>query len=736
MRQCQSWDESLLSPGESGPRTGAWIHSVHAEDRAQACVSGEGDWVCWIGSGPRADRDRAIVPRQQPTHSAPAGQRDDARERRGLRSDMCGIAGILGEVSADNRRALIRMTDAIAHRGPDGAGFWTSSADRDGHGCMLGHRRLAILDLSHAADQPMTDRIAQRTHTVVFNGEIYNFKDLRRDLQSRGHSFASTGDTTVLLRLMATEGPDAVRRLRGMFAFAVWDDDARRLVLARDPLGIKPLYGCRNPDPEGAWSFMFSSEVRSILASGLLWRPRLDRRALASVVWNGFVVGPATAVEGVESLNPGEVRVVASRGAVTCRERYWRMPSAGTTNETREADLGEALAESVKLHLTSDVPVGVFLSGGIDSSAVVHLAQQTSDTPVHTFTLGFEEREYDEGVFASRIARAIGTRHHEVVLTEQRFAADLDKAVDTLDQPSFDGLNSYFIAKAVRDAGIKVALVGTGGDELFGGYSSFRDLPALLRWHRRSHAVPAPLKLLGARLASALLSRAHGSSMPPQTRWAKLPAIVNAGGRLIDLYQLAYALFLPDFQRDLLLDHDPVLMRSGITKELTETLGDEIAGHSPLAAISVLEQRMFLGERLLRDSDAASMGVSIETRLPLVDSVLANVASRLTDRERYAPLGRKMLLRRVGLAGLDPALFDRPKSGFVLPFDRWIRRSLGNTMDATMRDAALARAVGLNGDAVRRLWLAFQNGARGLYWSRIWALYMLIRWCHRHRVLA
>jgi asparagine synthase (glutamine-hydrolysing) len=649
---------------------------------------------------------------------------------------MCGIAGIVGEVSASNRLALTRMTDAIAHRGPDGVGFWTSPADRDGHGCLLGHRRLSIIDLSRAADQPMTDRIGQRTHTVVFNGEIYNFKDLRCDLESRGHSFASTGDTAVLLRLMATDGPEAVRKLRGMFAFAVWDDDARRLVLGRDPLGVKPLYTCRNPDLRGGWSFMFSSEVRSILASGLLGRPRLDRRALASVVWNGFVVGPGTAVDGVESVNPGELRVISSRGGVSRRQRYWRMPLGSIANETAEADLGATVAESVKLHLISDVPVGVFLSGGVDSSAVVHLAQQASDTPVHTFTLGFEEREYDEGPFASRIAKAIGTRHHEVMLTEQRFAADLDAAVESLDQPTFDGLNSYFIAKAVRDAGVKVALVGTGGDELFGGYSSFRALPALLNWHRRSHAVPARLKVLAARLASAVLSGSNRSSTPPQTRWAKLPALVGAGGSLIDLYQLAYALFLPDFQRELLLDHDRIQMRAGITTELTESLGREIAGHSPLSAVSVLEQRLFLGERLLRDTDAASMAVSIETRLPLVDSVVADVAGRLPDRQRYAPLGRKMLLRRVGLTGLDPGLFSRPKTGFVLPFDRWIRQSLGKAIGATMRDATLVRAVGLNSDAVARLWTSFQNGAPGLYWSRIWALYILIRWCHRHRVLA
>ena len=649
---------------------------------------------------------------------------------------MCGIAGIIGELTDRNRVALRDMTDAIAHRGPDSAGFWTSPVDERGHGCLLGHRRLSIIDLSQAADQPMTDRPGGRAHTLVFNGEIYNFKTLRRDLDVSGAPLQSTGDTAVMLRLLATEGPDAVQKLRGMFAFASWDHEARQLVLARDPLGIKPLYVCRNPDPDGAWSLLFSSEVRSILASGLIGRPRLDRRALASVLWNGFVVGPATAVKGIESLAPGELRIVSSRGRTVRREQYWHMPR-GEHNDRVQVDLRETLAESVKLHLISDVPLGIFLSGGIDSSAVANLAQKTSESPVHTFTLCFEEAQFNEGEYARQIAKAIGTCHQEIMLTEQQFAADVDKAVDTLDQPTFDGLNSYYISHAVRQAGLTVALVGTGGDELFGGYPSFRTLPAMLRWARRSRFVPEGAKVAAAKLASRLLAGPRGADTPPQTRWAKLPDMARAGEDLIGLYQLVYALFLPEFQGRLLVDReDAEEMHSGLTAEMTERLGAEIAGRSPVSAVSVLEQRLFLGERLLRDVDAASMAVSLETRLPLVDSVVADAVSRLPDEERFAPAGRKAILRRSGLAGLDPALFERPKTGFVLPFDRWIRRSLGKAMDDTMRDASLARAVGLNGETVTHLWSAFQNGAPGLYWSRVWALYILIRWCHRHNVMA
>ena len=351
---------------------------------------------------------------------------------------MCGIAGILGNINGRNRTALQRMTDALAHRGPDGAGIWESSPDHDGAGCMLGHRRLSIIDLSTAGDQPMTDGTGGRDRTIVFNGEIYNFKDLRCDLEQSGETFQSSGDTAVMLRLLALRGTDAVAMLRGMFAFALWDDHSRQLLLARDPLGIKPLYICRNPDPHGEWSLMFSSEVRSILAAGLMERPRLDRRAVRSVLWNGFVAGPVTAVEGVELLGAGEWRAIDSPGTVR-RATYWSIPRFEDGPSVDEAGLRHVVEDSVARHLIADVPVGIFLSGGIDSSAVAALAQRASTTPVHTFTLGFDEQEFNEGEIARTIAHAIGTDHHEIRLTEADFTSALDTAVDTLDQPTFDG---------------------------------------------------------------------------------------------------------------------------------------------------------------------------------------------------------------------------------------------------------------------------------------------------------
>jgi asparagine synthase (glutamine-hydrolysing) len=646
---------------------------------------------------------------------------------------MCGIAGILGRIGDTNRDALRRMGDAMVHRGPDAHGTWESPPDSAGRGALLAHRRLSIIDLSPAGAQPMLD--PETGHVVVYNGEIYNYQAVRAELVAEGQRFASTGDTAVMLRAVGIRGRGAVASLRGMFAFATWDPARRELLLARDPLGIKPLYVAKNPDRDGEWSLAFASEVRALLASGLLGTPRLDPQAAASVVWNGFVVGPETVVAGIESLSPGELRLFDAAGAETLAEEYWAMPAPGRGPPVGEAELTHALEECLRLHLLSDVPLGIFLSSGIDSSAVANLAQRAAPGGVRTFTLAFEEKELDEGPWARKIARAIGTQHQEVVLSEQTFVAGLEAAMDSLDQPTFDGLNSYFMARAVREAGFTVALVGTGGDELFGGYTSFRDLPALAAWSKRARRIPRGLLVGLAKRAVAALQPARGG-FARQTRWAKLPDMIAQGDDLLALYQLAYALFLPSTQRELVGDSAARTLTDGLPAKMRARVAKETRGRSPLTAISVMEQRLFLGERLLRDNDAASMAASIEMRLPLVDQVLLETVDRFPEAARYSPVRKKAALRRMGLCGLDPALFDRPKVGFVLPFDRWIRRGLTKAVDDALRDASAVQSAGLRPEPVLRLWRAFQAGAPGVYWSRVWSIYAHVRWCHRHKVFA
>jgi asparagine synthase (glutamine-hydrolysing) len=644
---------------------------------------------------------------------------------------MCGIAGIIGRLDNANRAALERMNDAMVHRGPDASRTWLSAPDSRGWGALLAHRRLSILDLSPAGAQPMVDSVTG--HVVVFNGEIYNFRELRQRLGAEGQELQSTGDTAVMLRALGRHGPEAVAWFRGMFAFACWDPEERRLLLARDALGIKPLYVARSSDPDASWSLAFASELRALLASGLLGAPRLDPQAVASSVWNGFVIGPGTAVKGVDLLWPGRLLEFDGEGREVRQQDFWRIPDAASDPLTDEHDLADVLAEGLKLHLASDVPLAILLSSGVDSSAVANLAQRSAESPVHTFTLAFEEGELNEGPIARRIAAAIGTQHHEVVLTEAHFVENLQGALDSLDQPTFDGLNAYYISRAIRAAGFTVALSGTGGDELFGGYTSYRDLPIVHRWSRRAAWVPRSLQTALARLATWPL-RCSGGTMPPQTRWAKLPEMVQHGDDLLALYQLAYALFLPGFQDELLASSFAEALADGLPAAMRQRVIAESRGRTPLSAISVMEQRIFLGERLLRDNDVASMACSLEQRVPLVDQVLLESVDRMPDHARYQPLGQKAVLRRIGLSGLEPALFERRKSGFVLPFDRWIRRGLKDAMDQTLRDPQAIVPVGLDPVAVERLWRAFLDGAPGMYWSRVWSVYVFIRWCHCNRV--
>lgn len=661
---------------------------------------------------------------------------------------MCGIAGAIRRVAEHHgagrprseriSACVERMSEAERHRGPDGCGLWESS----GREVVFGHRRLAILDLSPAGAQPMVE--SDSGNAITFNGEIYNFWDIRRDLEALGETFRSSSDTEVILRAYHRWGIDAVRRFRGIFALALWDAAARVVHLVRDPMGIKPLYWTtvRGDDP-GEEVVLFASEVRALLASGVVPR-RLEPSAVASYLWHGFVVGPGTIVEGVSLLPAATIMTIEadrhpSRESPRKMHQYWHLPTS-RDRQTTVADLREELLSTVGMQLLSDVPLGVFLSGGVDSSAVAALASEVAPGTVHTFTIGFDVPAYDETRYARQVADAIDSRHTSLVLTEQTFQEQLPDAFAAIDQPTFDAINTYFVSRAARNSGMTVALAGTGGDELFGGYRSYVDIPRALRAGARlpvpngssfgGRAFDGAVTLLD-RLASRLAWRVLRVA-PPQTRWGKIADVARAARDTLGLYQISYALFTRETQAALAgrVVRDAQREQAyGLPGQVARSWRELIDGSELLHSVSLLELSSFIGERLLRDTDAASMAVALEVRVPLLDHVLVERVAGVDPVRRFSPPLKKQLLRDVALAKLDPGLFDRPKSGFTLPIDTWARQRLRKQMDEVFADPDLARRVGLHGESVRTLWRSFVDGRPGLYWSRVWAIYVLLCWC-------
>ncbi len=636
---------------------------------------------------------------------------------------MCGLVGVAGVIDEASVAAVGRMNDAQSHRGPDGQGVWTSALGTGRFDVSLGHRRLAIIDLSPAGAQPMHE--PDTGCVIVFNGEIYNYRELRDQLEASGVRFRSGSDTEVILRAYVAWGLDAaVRKFRGMFAFALWDPRSRVLHLVRDPMGIKPLYY----RVQGR-SVHFASEVRALLAAGA---PRkLDPTGVASFLWHGFVVGPNTMIEGV--------RLLPAASCLTLREGqlspepsvYWQLPAA-SEGSTSEDQLGQTLRETVRMQFIADVPLGVFLSGGIDSSAVAALACEVAPSAVKTFTIGFDQPELDESRYAEAVARALGAEHHSLRITEDDFHRQLPRALDAIDQPTFDAINTYLLSRAVRDAGVTVALAGTGGDELFGGYRSFHDLPRAARLA----ALPAFAGSVAHAAAAAATAAALAfGGVPPQTRWGKLADVISARGDFADLYQSSYALFSSELYARLAARVAPAAgLTRGLTAPQRAAARALTRGEHSLHAVSLLELRSFIGERLLRDTDVASMAAALEARVPLLDHKVIEAVAGLPAAQRFAPLGKKTMLRRTALSKLDPQLFDRPKSGFVLPIDAWCRNSLRETMEALYRDEALCERAGVDPASALALWRSFQAGRSGIYWSRVWAIYVHLNWCAQHRV--
>lgn len=623
---------------------------------------------------------------------------------------MCGIAAVLTSRSRGCEAQLLarRMGDSLHHRGPDDRGLFISQQRR----CALAHTRLAIIDLSAAGHQPMTTTDCR--YTLMLNGEIYNFPALRAELQQRGVEFRSHSDTEVVLELFAREGAAGLKRLRGMFALCVWDEATQQLLIARDRQGIKPLYYYADHE-----LFLCASEVRTLLASHCL-QSKLSPEGLAGYLRFGSVQEPWTLVDGVKSVPPGHC-ITVKRGADHLQTKIFSFGTEPMTEPyslTRTAavdELRSVLSDSVRQHLVSDVPLGVFLSGGIDSTALVALIQQVSGTTPKTFNVTFAEDEFNEGAHARLIAQRFSTDHREIPLTEREFVAEMPGALAAMDQPTMDGINTYILAKAVRQAGIKVALSGLGGDELFAGYPSFH------RARRLRHLTKVPKRM---RQSVATVGRALAAPSPRQEKFWLLLA---CDGSAREVYQISRQLFSRDETNALC----PAL--ATLQEESGDPCGFD-AVDDPINRISFLESRGYMTNTLLRDTDQMSMAHGLEIRVPFVDTAVEQLVCRLPGTWKMDQRRPKPLLLDAVPGSIPGAVWRRPKMGFTLPFQRWMLSALRSEVDESLADPAPLRALGLDATATASVWREFINDPKGVPWSRPWSLHVLARWCNAHGI--
>jgi asparagine synthase (glutamine-hydrolysing) len=626
---------------------------------------------------------------------------------------MCGIFGFVGEPGRAETLDLDAALVALRHRGPDDQGTYRVCTAGGAIACAFAHTRLSVIDLSSAGHQPMTSEDGR--HTIVYNGEVYNFGALREELLRDGESFRSRTDTEVILRAYARWGAECVERLDGMFSLALFDRERATLLLARDRLGIKPLYYSMGPQ-----GIVFSSEVRALLATRVVGRA-LSPEGLRSYLEFGSVADPHTLLEDVKSLLPGHV--LEWRGGQGTTRRYWALPDG----VSREISFDEAVEElsfclrrAVTSHLAADVPLGVFLSGGIDSSAVTGFASEAMPRPVHTFTVTFDEMPYSEERYAAEVAARFGCEHHAVRLSADAAAAQFGDALAAMDQPSADGINTYFVAQAAREAGLTVALSGLGGDETFAGYQNFRRFA-------RYRSVGAAAGRLPSRLLSSLSNAAAAPSRSNRAR--KLAALASASGEAHATYAALRGMFTrPQIER--LLSPESLELVSRARPQ------PEPNGDGPADAVNLysrLELEGYLRNTLLRDTDAMSMAHALEVRVPLLDKSLVELLATIPGALKVSGRVNKALLVAAS-PSLPPSVSGRPKMGFVLPLDRWFRGPLSPLLDETFA-AARGRLFASNGaGGAEGLREAFLRGEQRVSHSRILCLLALARWCTEHRI--
>lgn len=638
---------------------------------------------------------------------------------------MCRIAGfwnIQGAAASTSRPLLAQMRDVLAYGGPDSAGEFFDQNDR----LALGHRRLSIIDLSSAGSQPMT----YKHWTIVFNGEIYNYQTIRAELQTLGHTFATHTDTEVILQGFERWGMDVVQRFRGMFAFALWDAQAQQLTLVRDRLGVKPLYYSYD---KGV--LLFSSELKSFHAAPHFDKT-LDSAAVAQYLQYGYVPQTHCIFAKARRLAAGSYAVFGAEG-LQCVQTYWSVEQAYLQPQilpTQERDLLEhieqQLVESFRLRMVADVPVGAFLSGGIDSSLVVALLQKHSNTTLKTFTIGFEDKQYNEAHHARQVAQHLQTDHTELYCTERDFLNIVPQLSELYDEPFGDSsaVPTHLVA-ALANQQVKVSLSADGGDELFGGYTKYE---ATQRFYPRIQRFPAGLRAMGA----GVLGRVNPFWVERNAAWLpvlgryknlshKLPKLLHAlqASSMLEFFQLS-SLYVPDAK----------------VRELLPNLGASPSRYSPtfapeagrvLAYLGMVDMRTYLEGDILTKVDRATMRVALEGREPFLDHTLVELALSLDDVYKIRDGQTKYALRQILYKYVPQTMIERPKQGFSVPIATWLQTVLRAEVDAMANDANFAQALQFDAQALRQWIATFQAQRQFVNPHAVWFMYMLWAWWKR-----
>ena len=604
---------------------------------------------------------------------------------------MCGIAGILGTIQSEHVLALEKMSTAIKHRGPDAKGTYS-----DDH-VALAHRRLSIIDLNPRSNQPFSVR--DLPYVIVFNGEIYNYKSLQSALHQ---TFETDSDTEVILRAYHAWGPDCVKQFNGMFAFAIYNTNDHSLFVARDPLGIKPLYyACSNG------LFIFASELRAVLSSGLIPR-QLNHQALSSFLSYGFVPEPYTMMQGVLQIPSAHAGFVNATDVHLLP--YWS-PQGASNDQAQLKPLKPILEQAVAQRMVSDVPVAAFLSGGIDSSAVVALMRSYSVNQFSTYSVALDNQALDESEYAQRLADKYHTEHHNVLVKSEEVLNAFEGFFNAMDTPTVDGMNVYLITQAVAKQGVRVVMSGVGGDELFAGYPGFKQwhtLKPFYKWIKflKIHWVLKGLSKLFNHNGLSQLNFWLGQSDAHSVK-----AFYAAKRRLFDASRLNnIAANLPASYK----------LNPRTFKDAQSTCSD----------YSLMELTNYTREVLMKDMDQMGMAFGVEIREPFLDVHLLEAAFQYDDQSKLSrSMNKPLLVKAMGDFMLNGSL-NRKKQGFTLDWDHWLRHDLNPLLQTAIQE--LARTQLFKASALNQLYQSYMNKDAKVNWLHMWSLVVLHQWFKRH----